>query len=254
MKITIIQYDIAWGAPVANRYRAERLMNEAKGSDLYVLPEMFTTGFTTNPDGMAEPEDGDTLCWMRERAAALSAAVAGSVAVSTNGGFHNRFYFVQPDGRVCFYDKRHLFGYGGEDRNFTCGRQRVVVAFRGVRFLLQVCYDLRFPLWSRNRGDYDAILYVASWPVVRIAAWTALLRARAIENQCFVVGANRTGNDPTCAYNGSSIIFDAYGHELATAGTTDACAVTACIDMEALEVFRRKFPVLCDADAYTLDV
>ena len=163
MKIIILQTDIQWANPEANRKRAEVMMDAQRGADLYVLPEMFSTGFCTQPEGIAEAE-GISLQWMLYQAKERDCAIAGSVATEENGKYYNRFYFVTPDGQVRWYNKKHLFTYGGEDKHYTPGNERVVVGFRGVRFLLEVCYDLRFPVWSRNRGDYDAILYVASWP------------------------------------------------------------------------------------------
>lgn len=253
MKITLLQQDISWGNPAENREKAERAMDARPGADLYVLPEMFSTGFCTEPEGLAEPADSGTLHWMRRYAQVHDCAVAGSVAVQEDGRYYNRFYFVKPDGEVHSYDKKHLFTYGGEDKRFTAGRERVVVEFRGVRVLLQVCYDLRFPVWARNRKDYDMILYVASWPTSRVEAWLALLRARAIENQCYVAGVNRVGTDPACEYCGGTLVIDPYGQTLAECGRGKACAVTAEVDMEQLEHFRRKFPVLEDADDFTLN-
>ena len=248
MKITILQRDIEWANPSVNINRADEVIDRNPGSDIYVLPEMFSTGFCTNPEGIAESDNSETLQWLKRKAAAIDAAIAGSVAVTKDGKFYNRFYFVKPDGSVTHYDKKHLFTYGGEHKRFTAGNERVVVEFRGVRILLEICYDLRFPVWARNRGDYDMILYVASWPTPRVSAWSALLVARAIENQCYVAGVNRVGNDPACQYCGGSVVIDPYGKTIA--GCTDnlECEATATIDIEALEAFRAKFPVLNDAD------
>ena len=248
MKVTILQRDIEWCAPEVNLQRAGKAIDSHVGSDLYVLPEMFSTGFCTEPRGVAEGEQGATLEWMRRKAAETNAAIAGSVAVEVKGRYYNRFYFVKPDGEVAYYDKKHLFTYGGEHLRFTAGEKRTVVEWRGVRILLEVCYDLRFPVWARNRGDYDMILYVASWPVPRIAAWSALLVARAIENQCYVAGVNRVGVDPTCEYNGASVVIDPYGRIMAECALDEECEATVEIDMEALNAFRGKFPVLNDAD------
>ena len=247
MKTTILQRDIKWGDPKANIQRADEAISRNAGSDLYVLPEMFSTGFCTSPEGIAERDD-TTLQWMMMKAGEIDAAIAGSVAVEENGKYYNRFYFVKPDGEVTHYDKKHLFTYGGEHLRFTAGDERVVVEWRGVRILLEVCYDLRFPIWARNRGDYDMILYVASWPTPRVGAWSALLVARAIENQCYVAGVNRVGNDPACEYCGGSVIIDPYGVKIAECEISQECEATAEIDMVALEAFRRKFPVLLDAD------
>ena len=247
MKTTILQRDINWGDPKANIQRADEAISRNAGSDLYVLPEMFSTGFCTSPEGIAERDD-TTLQWMKSKACEIDAAIAGSIAVEEDGKYYNRFYFVKPDGEVTHYDKKHLFTYGGEHLRFTAGEERVVVEWRGVRILLEVCYDLRFPIWARNRGDYDMILYVASWPTPRVGAWSALLVARAIENQCYVAGVNRVGTDPACEYCGGSVIIDPYGRTIATCADNTECEATAKIDMEALEVFREKFPVLKDAD------
>ena len=247
MKTTILQRDIKWGDPKANIQRADEAISRNAGSDLYVLPEMFSTGFCTSPEGIAERDD-TTLQWMKSKASEIDAAIAGSIAVEEDGKYYNRFYFVKPDGEVSHYDKKHLFTYGGEHLRFTAGDERVVVEWRGVRILLEVCYDLRFPIWARNRGDYDMILYVASWPTPRVGAWSALLVARAIENQCYVAGVNRVGNDPACEYCGGSVIIDPYGVTIAECEISQESEATAEIDMAALEAFRKKFPVLLDAD------
>ena len=185
---------------------------------------------------------------MRDKAAQIDAAIAGSVAVMENGRYYNRFYFVKPDGSVTSYDKKHLFAFGGEHERFTAGTERVVVEFRGVRILLEICYDLRFPVWSRNQGDYDMILYVASWPAVRVSAWKSLLVARAIENQCYVAGVNRVGSDPSNEYDGGSMVIDPYGRIISSCQDGFESLASALIDMDSLEAFRKKFPVLNDAD------
>lgn len=190
---------------------------------------------------------------MKQTASAHDCALAGSISIAENGKFYNRFFFVHPDGKVQWYDKKHLFTYGGEDKHYTAGTERVVVNFRGVRFLLEVCYDLRFPVWSRNRGDYDVALYVASWPSPRVEAWKALLRARAIENQCYVLGVNRVGKDPYCDYCGGTAVIDPYGKTLSACEDGKEGQVEAFIDMNELEAFRKKFLVLDDADAFTLN-
>jgi len=249
MRIHIFQHDIVWASPAENCKRLEQQMLSAPKGDIYVLTEMFSTGFATEPQGIAE-KDGASLSWMKQMAAKLDAAVAGSIATEIDGRYYNRFYFVKPDGEVKHYDKHHLFTYGGEDKRFTRGEERVVVEWRGVRFLLLVCYDLRFPVFSRNRGDYDAILYVASWPTPRVEAWSALLRARAIENQCYVAGVNRVGVDPSCEYCGGSAIISPYGKTLAACEDGKECIATAKIDMQELEAFRQKFPVLNDSDEF----
>lgn len=250
MKIALVQSDIIWAEPVRNHERLEAMLSDGQ-ADLYVLPEMFSTGFAIQPEGIAE-RDGVSLKWMLQTSERFHAALAGSVATEENGRYINRFYFVKPSGEVSFYDKRHLFTYGGEQREYSPGDKRVVVEWQGVRFLLQVCYDLRFPVWSRNRGDYDVALYVANWPVNRIDVWSTLLKARALENQCYVVGVNRVGKDPACDYCGCSALFDARGHVMAECRREQSAVSVGEVDLDSLQRFREKFPVLTDADDFII--
>lgn len=249
MKISLLQQDIIWANPSANQQVAEGVLGDLEKSDVYVLPEMFSTGFAVHPEDVAE-KDGSSVRWMQMIAAELDAAICGSVAIEEDGKFANRFYFVKPDGECFYYDKRHLFTYGGEHKRYTKGEERVVVDFRGVRFLLQVCYDLRFPVFARNNDEtpYDVAIYVASWPTSRIEVWNTLLHARAIENQCYVAAVNRVGEDLACKYCGGTMLIDAYGRTIAECELNKQCAITADLDMEALAAFRKKFPVLDDAD------
>ena len=248
MKISVIQQDIVWTGIPENIKRADAAVDAVPGADLYVLPEMFSTGFCTDPEGIAECPDGASLSWMKSKSSQTGAAIAGSIAVCDGGRYFNRFYFVTPDGTVRHYDKKHLFTYGGEHLRFTAGDERVVVDYKGVRILLEVCYDLRFPIWSRNHGDYDMILYVASWPVTRMNAWKSLLVARAIENQCYVAGVNRVGSDPLNEYAGGSMVVDPYGNIIASCEDGKEMSASAEIEISALEAFRAKFPVLKDSD------
>lgn len=247
MKVGIIQHDIVWAKPAENRSRLQQQIEAQSGVDLYVLTEMWSTGFATEPAGLAE-RDNASLQWMKQMAQQQKAAIAGSVAVEQDGKFFNRLYFVKPSGEVECYDKRHLFAYGGEDNYYSRGDRRVVVEWRGVRFLLTVCYDLRFPVWMRYRKDYDAIICVANWPTKRMLAWDTLLRARAIENQCYVIGVNRVGHDVNCNYSGGSAVIHPYGHSIAECEKDREDVVQAVLDMEKLRDFRKKFPVLEDAD------
>ena len=251
MRITLLQTDIQWASPEVNAAHAERLMAQSAQSDLYVLPEMWSTGFATQPAGIAET-DHRSLEWMRQAAQRSRAAISGSIAIrqsaATGDIYLNRHYFVFPDGDVRWYDKRHLFGYGGEDRHYTAGTQRTVVEYKGWRWQLLTCYDLRFPVWSRYRGDYDGIIIVANWPSSRRAAWEVLLRARAIENQCYVVAVNRVGRDAVCDYSGGSMVIDAKGNVLAACDDNVASTVSIDIDISDLLRFREKFRVLDDRD------
>lgn len=253
MRISIVQFNPAWKAPEANRDSLKKLLAQVPETDLLVLPEMFSTGFVTDPVGVAE-KDGESLRFMQETAARRNCAVAGSLAVEEEGAFFNRFYFVYPDGREVHYDKHHLFTFGGEHRTFTAGEKPVVADYRGVRILLQVCYDLRFPVFSRNRllpdgtAFYDLALYVASWPDVRNEAWDALLKARAIENQCFLAGVNRVGEDPGNRYSGHSVVLDPKGQLLSGCEEYREEILTCEIRLQDLQAFRKQFPVLQDAD------
>ncbi|MBQ9237300.1 MAG: amidohydrolase [Prevotella sp.] len=250
MTLTALQTDIAWGDVHHNLDVAERLIAAAGTSDLYVLPEMFATGFATQPQEIAESEDGTILRWMRDMAHRKDAALAGSVAVqAADGTYRNRLYFVTPDGTTTYYDKHHLFTYADEHLTYTAGDAPVIVTWRGVRIMLQICYDLRFPCFSRNRAvPYDLCLYVASWPASRRIAWDTLLRARAIENQCYIAGINRIGDDPSCHYNGGTAIIDPYGNPILTAPDDEEATLSHTLDLPRLHRFREKFPVLRDAD------
>lgn len=254
MKINLLQTDIVWASLQANHEHAEKMMRSMESADLYILPEMFSTGFATQPEGIAEDlQNGTTpsIEWMKKMACELDAAIAGSVAIrEEDGRYYNRFCFVHPDGECTFYDKHHLFTYGGEHHRYTAGQERVVAEFRGVRFLLQICYDLRFPVFARNKADepYDAIIYVASWPTPRVEAWLALQKARAIENQCYVCAVNRVGTDPSCQYSGGTLMTDPYGKVVAQCPMGEESAIHAELNMKELMAFREKFPVLEDAD------
>lgn len=266
MKIALVQMSSPWADTATGCRLAEKLILSSPGADLYVLPEMFATGFVMNPTPVAEPASGGpTLAAMQKWASRTGAAVAGTLAVTEGGRFYNRFCFVEPDGTTAFCDKRHLFAYGGENRCYTPGTRRVTVLYKGFRIRLFTCYDLRFPVWSRN-GDgtgceacgepgtpYDMALYAACWPASRAAVWQTLLRARAIENQCYVVGVNRSGSDPVCAYDGLSAVIDPKGRTLVQAPSgAENTVMTATADLPSLQAFREKFPVLRDADAFTL--
>ena len=252
MKINLIQTDIVWGDPQANCAHLDKLLAGAEPAELYVLPEMFSTGFATLPNATVEHEPSAGLAWMQRKAAELHAAIAGSIALEVGEKCVNRFYFVRPDGTYEQYDKRHLFGYGGEGERFQAGQERVIVKYLGVRFLLAVCYDLRFPVWLRSRDDYDVMLLVASWPDVRRFAWDTLARARAIENACYVAAVNRVGTDPACTYNGGTAWIGPYGETLAEAADGRESVVSGEIDLARIATYHTKFPVLSDADSFDL--
>ena len=243
-----MQRDIVWCDVERNFQQLETMLADVE-ADVVVLSEMFQTGFVTEPEGVAD--DGRTLRWMLVAAKQIDAAIVGSVIVREDGKFFNRLYFVKPTGEVEWYDKHHLFSIGGEAEHFARGMERKVVEWRGVRYLLEICYDLRFPVWSRQRGDYDAIIYSALWPKPRREVWRTLLRARAIENQAYVVGVNRIGAEPGLEYAGDSAVIDAYGRTVVDLENRESVAV-AEIDMDALSLFRGRFNVAVDADDYVM--
>ena len=270
MKTTLIQLDIEWGSPLENIRRVERLMAEAPDSDLYVLPEMWSTGFATEPDGIAESETSSpSLEWMRATASRLRCAISGSLAISLSDNptnpnhpndpthpnppstFVNRHYFIDGrSGAEYHYDKHHLFRYGGEDRYYQPGDAHSIVDYGGFRFLLLTCYDLRFPVWSRysDRLQYDAIIAVANWPESRQNAWQILTRARAIENQAYLIGCNRVGDDDYSHYRGQSAIISPIGKTLARCQPDKEQTVSFTLDLETVRHQRSKFKVLDDRD------
>ena len=255
-RISIAQQPLAWHDPPANRaHFASVLAPLAGATDLVILPEMFTTGFTMKPQEFAEPADGETRAWLLEQAQALDAAVGGSVAVNDGGRYYNRFMLALPGGPTYWYDKRHLFRMAGEHRKYDGGSHALIIEWRGIRLCPLVCYDLRFPVWSRRRPelDYDLLIYSANWPAARRLAWTTLLRARAIENQAFVAGVNRVGDDGNgTAHVSDSVVLDFTGQPLVELNDKPQ-VVTVPLDLEASRAWRDKFPAHLDADAFTLE-
>jgi predicted amidohydrolase len=253
LRVTLVQAELAWQDPAANRHRLAAHFRGLVGhTDLVVLPEMFSTGFSMAAAALAEDMDGPTVDWMREEAAALGCVIAGSLIVRDGGRCYNRLVWARPDGSLEHYDKRHLFRLAGEQDHYAAGSRRLVVTLKGWRVCPMVCYDLRFPVWSRSRGDYDLLLYVANWPQRRALAWSTLLRARAIENQSYVVGVNRIGKDGNgTAYAGDSVALDFLGQPLSSEGGGDRVE-TAVLDLESLRAYRESFPVHLDADRFEL--
>ena len=251
MKTALLHLDIQWANPLENIRRAERLIKAAPDAQLYVLPEMWSTGFAVEPRGIAEDEESSAaLEWMRQTARDRRCAICGSLAVKTHDGlYRNRHYFVKPDS-IDYYDKHHLFSYGHENRYFAAGQKHTVVEWQGMRFLLLTCYDLRFPVWSRygRAGEYDAIVYVANWPQSRQAAWEVLVHARAIENQCYVLAVNRVGHDEKADYAGGTMLIDPIGRTKAICTENAEQPLVAALSMEELIKARTRFRVLDDRD------
>lgn len=253
LRCLLVQTQLFWADAPANRRQLEAVVrNRGSDVDLIVFPETFTSGFLGDAEAQPETMDGATIGWMRDLARDVDSVLCGSVAITTGSGKANRFLWVEPDGNVSFYDKRHLFSYGGEDKRYIAGTERKVFQYRGWHICPQICYDLRFPAWCRNRHDYDLLIFVANWPEPRTPAWTALLRARAIENQCYVIGVNRSGTDPRgLKYAGGSAIYDPLGEPLLELGSAEANG-RAVISMDRLLEIRKELPFQQDADDFRL--
>lgn len=252
-RVLLVQAGLFWADAQANRDKLEAIVRDKAGLfNIVVFPETFTSGFLGDVTAKAEDMNGPTVAWMKQLSAEIDCVLCGSAAIATGAGMSNRLLWVQPDGEVQYYDKKHLFGFGGENERYVAGTERKVFSYRGWRFCAQICYDLRFPVWCRNRGDYDALLFVANWPEPRTPAWSALLRARAIENQCYVIGVNRSGSDTRgFVYAGASAIYGPFGEEVLHLGDSEV-AEGAVIDLQELEKVRSKFPFQKDADSFEL--
>ncbi len=255
LKITLIQPDMQWQNPEQNLQMYTNLMDQlSEPTELVVLPEMFNTGFTMDSRTAAEAMGGMTCRWLQQQARTRKIAICGSMAVLENGQFYNRMIWTGPDGEQQYYDKRHLFRMAGEHERYQAGRERVIVEYNGWRILLQVCYDLRFPVFSRNRNDYDLALYVANWPAVRRNPWRTLLQARAMENLCYVAGVNRVGSDANGHdYSGDSLLVDFRGDIVIDRPMGEAFCETAVLSAAALAAFKEGFPAWRDADQFTYE-
>ncbi|WP_353148089.1 nitrilase-related carbon-nitrogen hydrolase [Chryseobacterium sp.] len=250
MKVAGLNLDIIWKNKTENFDAIERELQNQE-ADLFLLPEMFSTGFCMDASEVSDKHE-ESLEFLKKIAKEKNAAFCGSAPVEQYGKFYNRMYFVQPEGETSFYNKRHLFSFSGEDQVYTPGKNRIIVEYKGIRFLLQVCYDLRFPVFARNNDDYDAILYVANWPEKRVGAWEHLLKARAIENLSFVFGLNRIGTDGNnLFYQDSSHCFFADGKEISQ---KNGNLVSAELDMAELNDFKRHFQFLNDRDHFSIQL
>lgn len=247
----IIQQDIVWEHAEENLKRLDVLLSDLKSStELLVLPEMFHSGFTMSPEKVSQSEGGVVLKWMRDRAIDLKVYLMGSVVYKSNSVFYNRLYVFEPNGDSSYYDKRHLFSIGGEGEHYVAGSKRLIVNINGWRICPLICYDLRFPVWSRNCNDYDVLVYVANWPMSRRDVWSTLLKARAIENQCYVLGVNRVGEDRLNSYSGDSVVIDAKGKYITELEAGVEAIGYSTLNLSELIAFRNKFPVLMDGDRF----
>lgn len=255
LRVCVLQADLIWEDTSANLAMFEKLIVANKeGADVVVLPEMFNTGFSMKSGELAQPMDGEVVSWIRRIASESGCVITGSTIIEEEGQFYNRLIWAQPDGEIVHYDKRHLFRMADEEKFYSGGSERLICELNGWRICPLVCYDLRFPVWSRNnKRDYDVLLYVANWPAVRGHVWSTLLLARAMENQAYVVGCNRVGKDDNdIAYSGGSVIVDAKGEVIASGNNEEAGVVKASLSYQDLEDFREKFPVHLDADDFEL--
>lgn len=255
MKVALIQTTLHWENPKASRLHFENLIQSiSQQVDLIVLPEMFSTGFTMHPERVAEAMSGATISWLKSMATSKNVAIVGSIVIQEESLYFNRFVFVFPTGDVETYDKRHLFTLAGEDQVYRAGREKVIIEYLGFKICPQICYDLRFPVFSRNNEGYDLLLYVANWPQPRINAWDILLPARAVENQCFVIGVNRVGNDQNGHhYVGHSQAIDFLGNYLLNPLEAEQISVIV-LDKDAMLNTRKKIDFLADRDHFTISV
>src|SRR3989339_802154 len=253
LKVAFIQTDLAWENPSANIKTSDRWVDQVGTADVIVLPEMFNTGFTMNVASMAQSNSGQTIQWMKNKSLENNTSIMGSLIVRDEEKYYNRFVMAYPCADIRWYDKRHLFRMGGEHENFSAGNHQRVFKYFGWRIKPLICYDLRFPVWSRNRNNYDLAIYVANWPDSRKFVWNTLLSARAIENQIYVIGVNRVGIDGmNLNYSGNSKIIHPKGHAISEIEEYKQNVITTKILKSELEDFRKAFPVLLDSDRFEI--
>ena len=252
--VAVLQLDLVWENPRTNREKIDQFLQKVpKGTELVFLPEMFSTGFSMNVSELVESMEGETIQWMKKRCIELQIALCGSLIILENGQFFNLLVFIEPSGALQFYNKRHLFTMGNEESHFESGKERLIVNYHGWRICPLICYDLRFPVWARNHNEYDILIYSANWPQARTEVWNTLLKARAIENQAYVIGANRVGVDGnSISYSGNSQLIDPKGIVLSTVEEYSEGFVSSQFSYPELMKFRKEFPVLNDADSFLL--
>jgi predicted amidohydrolase len=253
LKIAVIQTDLVWENAFENRLQlSNKIRAITETVDVIILPEMFTTGFSMQPENLAETMQGETVLWMQKIASEKNAALCGSVIISEENKYYNRFLFVYPSGKVEYYNKRHLFTLAGEEKVYSAGSKKLIIDFKGWKICPLVCYDLRFPVWSRNTNDYDLLIYVANWPKPRVNAWDALLKARSIENMSYVVGVNRVGFDANnFEYLGHSAVYDCLGEPLVSPINNEQEIVVE-LNKEHLVKTRQRFNFLNDQDSFEI--
>tara|TARA_R110002050_G_scaffold94765_2_gene197193 strand:+ start:45925 stop:46704 length:780 start_codon:yes stop_codon:yes gene_type:complete len=254
LKIALIQSDLVWENPKQNRENFSNKINTiSEDVDVIVLPEMFTSAFTMHASKVAETMTGDTVLWMQKLASKTSAAIVGSLIILEENKHYNRLLFVEPSGKITYYNKRHTFTLAGEDKVFSAGTEKVIIEYKGWKVCPLVCYDLRFPVWARNVENYDVLLYVANWPKPRISAWDALLKARAIENMSYVIGVNRVGVDGVnMEYSGHSAVYDVLGNIKTDFEPSKEQIEIVALEKRHVEAYRNKLKFLNDKDTFNL--
>jgi predicted amidohydrolase len=254
LKIALIQSNLVWENPTQNRLNfLEKSKNINEHVDLIILPEMFTSGFTMNPKVVAETMQGETVKWMKSIAEKSNAAIVGSIVIEEDGNYYNRLLFVTPNDTIETYNKRHTFTLAGEDKVYKAGIEKLIVDYKGWKICPLICYDLRFPVWARNTTDYDVLLYVANWPKVRISAWDALLKVRAIENMSYCVGVNRVGLDANdFEYSGSSAVYDVLGEKISNLELNTEQTEIVTLSKNHIKKYREKLNFLNDRDEFIL--
>lgn len=254
LTIALVQANLVWGNTKKNCLKfSKKISRLDQPVDLIILPEMFTTGFSMQPQKIAETMQGDTVSWMLKTASEKNAAIAGSVIISENNNYYNRFLFIHPSGEINYYNKKHLFTLAGEHEIYASGKEKLMVNYKGWKICPLVCYDLRFPVWARNVEAYDVLIYVANWPKPRITAWDTLLKARAIENMCYTIGVNRVGIDANnLEYSGHSAAYDCLGEQVVS--TTENAEDTAVVTLQKnhISAIRNKLNFLNDRDSFII--
>lgn len=253
MKVALVQSSLSWENPLENRsHLSQKINGFLEEVDLIVLPEMFSSGFTMNPKTVAETMQGETVAWLQHLAKAKNCAITGSLVIEEKGNYYNRLVFVLPDGKIKTYDKRHLFTLAGEDKVYRAGAEKLIVDYKGFRICPLVCYDLRFPVFSRNAENYDLLIYVANWPKPRVNAWDILLKARAVENMCYTIGVNRIGTDNNqLDYVGHSQAVDFLGNYMIEPQESEGVFIVD-LDKEKLLETRSKLAFLEDRDNFEI--
>jgi predicted amidohydrolase len=254
LTVAIVQTDLVWENPETNRKHIKEKVSAIHDADLIILPEMFTSGFTMNASAVAETMDGESIIWLKKLAKEKQAAITGSLVIFENDNYYNRLVFIEPSGKLTHYDKRHTFTLAGEQKIYTAGTEKITIDYKGWKICPLICYDLRFPVWARNTENYDLLLYVANWPKIRISAWDALLKARAIENMSYCIGVNRVGLDGNKhEYTGHSSAYDVIGQRLDNIPESKETIEIINLEKKLIAKYRKKLGFLNDRDNFSLE-